>query len=89
MTVNRHPVGVNLAARCALHFKGVVERLLFGVVGLEIGDAENVSEVVRPFWGRRSIPFHVGFEGEREHVDGSCWIDWLEVKVLGRYICRR
>jgi hypothetical protein len=89
MTVDRHPVGVNLTARCALYFEGVVERLLFGVLGLEIGDAENVSEVVRPPWGRRSIPFHVGFEGEGEHVGGFGWIDWFEVKVLGIFICRR
>ena len=47
MTVDCDPVGVYLAARCALHFESVVEGLLFGVVGLKIGDTENVSEIVR------------------------------------------
>jgi hypothetical protein len=51
-----------------LHFESVVERLLFGVLGLEVGDTENVSEVVRSLWRRRSVPFHVSFEGECEHV---------------------
>jgi hypothetical protein len=45
-----------------------VERLLFSVLGLEVGDTENVSEVVRSLWRRLSIPFHVSFEGECEHV---------------------
>jgi hypothetical protein len=54
MTVDCDPVGVYLAARCALHFESVVEGLLFGVVGLKIGDTENVSEVVRSLQ-RRSI----------------------------------
>jgi hypothetical protein len=51
-----------------LHFEGVVERLLLGVLGLEVGDAENVSEVVDSHWTRLTIPFHIGFEGECEHV---------------------
>jgi len=67
MAVDSHPVGVHLAARCTLHFEGVVERLLFGVIGLEVGDTENVSEVVRSLWRRRSVPFHISFEGECEH----------------------
>jgi hypothetical protein len=65
-----------------LHFEGVVERLLFGVLRLKAGDAENVSEVVHSLWRRRSVPFEIGFESECEHIGDFWWTKRLEVKVL-------
>lgn len=46
MAAHGDPVGVDLATGGALHFKGVVERVVFVVDGLEVGHAGKPSDLL-------------------------------------------
>lgn len=68
MTVYCHPVGVNLTTRGTLDFECVVERLVFGVLGLEVGDTGCVSMLFRFSLIEDGLPFELGCKCECEHL---------------------
>lgn len=44
MSAHGHPVRMYFSTRCALHFEGVVERVVGIILRLEIGDPVNMLD---------------------------------------------
>lgn len=81
MTVDSDPVGMDLTTRGTLDFERVVERLVFGILGLEVGDTGIVSTCLRFCSMDSGLPFELGCECECEHV---CCVLWLLCECPGQ-----